>query len=93
MSGGSMNYLYMTIIDSCVGRMEDKILDALMLDLSEVIHDLEWWGSGDIGEEDYRETVRKFKSKWLSKNNSVCEKIIEQECDKLKSELLESLKY
>ena len=93
MSGGSMDYLYMRVYDSCVGSMEDKLLDALMLDLVDVLHDLEWWGSGNIGEKDYRETVRKFKSKWLSKNDSVCEKIIEQECYKLKSELLESLKY
>lgn len=93
MSGGSMDYLYMQVIDSCVGNMEDKLLDALMLDIADVLHDLEWWDSGDISEADYRETVRKFKSKWLSKDGSVCEKIVTQECDKLKSELLETFKY
>jgi hypothetical protein len=29
------------------------------------LHDLEWWQSGDYGEDTYRETVKKFKDKWF----------------------------
>lgn len=66
MSGGSFNYLYSTIEYGAVGFMEDEEMDDLMSDIVKVLHDLEWWKSGDIGEEDYRDTVKKFKKKWFN---------------------------
>lgn len=66
MSGGSYNYIYDRLEDECVGRMYDIELDDLVKDLCDVLHDLEWWQSCDIGEENYRDTVKKFKEKWFS---------------------------
>lgn len=64
MSGGSLDYFYSRLNDM-VGGMHDPELDELIKDLVEIFHDLEWWQSADISEEDYRETVDNFKNKWL----------------------------
>lgn len=65
MSGGSYNYIYGTLKRECAGYMYDAEMNALIVDLCEVLHDLEWWQSCDISEEDYRKTVVKFKEKWF----------------------------
>lgn len=65
MSGGSYNYIYSTLSEECEGYMHDEEMNTLIKDLCKVLHDLEWWQSYDISEEDYRKTVAKFKQKWL----------------------------
>lgn len=45
--------------------MHDSEMDDMIHDLCEVLHDLEWWQSGDYDEEQYRETVAQFKTKWF----------------------------
>lgn len=69
MSGGSFNYTCWTVKNEYVGYMRDDELNALMEDLVEVLHDLEWWVSDDIGEKEYRKTVEKFKKRWLKQYN------------------------
>ena len=46
-------------------QLEDEQLNELLLDFCKVLHDLEWYRSDDISQEDYKETVKKFKDKWL----------------------------
>lgn len=88
MSGGSYNYLCFQIENEYVGAMYDAELDEMMKDLSSLLHDLEWWQSGDYGEESYRKTVKEFKAKWLSADRSNRLKaIINRKCDELKEEL------
>lgn len=65
MSGGSFNYGYLTVDKLYTGKMCDEELNKMMEDLKDVLHDLEWWKSCDYSEEQYRETVDKFKNKWL----------------------------
>lgn len=65
MSGGSYDYVCYKLSNECEGRMYDAEMNDLVKDLSEVLHDLEWWQSGDYSEEQYRETVSKFKKKWF----------------------------
>lgn len=69
MSGGSFDYMYSRIEDTYVGFMEDEDLNELMKDLCEVLHDLEWYKSCDVGEKDYKESVNKFKDKWFGKRD------------------------
>lgn len=66
MSGGSYDYLYGRIDDMYVGRTYDAELDDMLEDLCGVLHDLEWWRSSDYSEEDYRESLAKFKAKWFN---------------------------
>ena len=89
MSGGSYNYSYARIEDTYCGRMYDAELDAMMTDLVDVLHDLEWWQSGDYGEESYRKSAKKFKDKWFNRSRKDrLTEIVEQKCDALKEELL-----
>ena len=65
MSGGSYNYIYSKLSIECEGEMRDEEMNAMIKDLCEVLHDLEWWQSGDYSEDQYRETVSEFKKKWF----------------------------
>ncbi len=70
MSGGSHNYIYSRLSQECEGEMYDAEMNALIKDLCEVLHDLEWWQSGDYSEDQYRETVSEFKKKWFKGDRS-----------------------
>ena len=65
MSGGSYNYIYYKLEEECKGAMYDAEMNDLIVDLCEVLHDLEWWQSGDTSEEIYRKTLSEFKKKWF----------------------------
>lgn len=65
MSGGSYDYVCYKLSNECEGRMYDAEMNDLVKDLSKVLHDLEWWQSGDSSEDQYRETLAKFKAKWF----------------------------
>ncbi len=69
MSGGYMNYICFQIEEEAV-HLQDSEMEALARDLATVYHDAEWWHSGDIEEDSYRDTVRKFKKKWFKGNRT-----------------------
>lgn len=69
MSGGSFNYMYERIRDNYSGEMYDHELNALLEDFCDVLHDLEWWQSGDYSKDQYLSSVDQFKKKWLSGHN------------------------
>lgn len=91
MSGGSYNYMYSQIENEYSGRMYDVELDDMMSDLVRLLHDLEWWKSGDYGEEDYRETVTSFKKKWFGRSKADVQLMIDKEFNDKKDELMKSL--
>ena len=64
MSGGSMDYAF-RYIDDAADHVKDKEVRDLMKDLAKLMHDLEWWYSGDYGKADYEETLAEFKKKWF----------------------------
>ena len=64
MSGGSMDYLC-NKIENQLPYVDDLEIKDLMTDLAELMHDLEWWQSGDYGRDSYEETLSKFKAKWF----------------------------
>lgn len=66
MSGGSFNYKYTDIRYTYEGYMRDEELEELLQDFCDLLHDLEWWVSGDYSEEGYRKSVTEFKKKWLN---------------------------
>lgn len=87
MSGGSMNYVYHHIEDAADYVKDPEIKD-LMKDLANLLHDLEWWDSGDYSRADYEETLANFKKKWFGENrNYRLEKYINESLDNLKVEI------
>lgn len=48
-----------------INPMCDKELSEMMYDVDCLLHSLEWWQSGDIGEERYFADVKAFKEKWF----------------------------
>ena len=89
MSGGSYDYKFCVIDDYYVGEMHDAELDEMMKDIVELLHDLEWWQSADIGEEDYRNTVRAFKDKWFNAEQvERLKPIIDTKINRLRTELM-----
>lgn len=81
MSGGSYNYIYATLSEECEGQMHDPEMDELIKDLCKVLHDLEWWQSGDTSEEKYRRTLSVFKRKWFGPTNGEREKKLKKYID------------
>ena len=87
------NSIYITVKYDLVGYMYDTELDRMMEDLVPVLEDLESWQEGDIGEEEYRETVTEFKSKWFKRRKCDIEELVNEEFENKKQELLKELEY
>lgn len=64
MSGGSMDYICYRVGEAA-GMCEDVELAELLRDTAQVLHDEEWWESGDYNEDRYRESLAEFKAKWF----------------------------
>lgn len=92
MSGGSFNYGYIHL-EEYFDKMEDSQLNGMLKDLQKVLHDVEWYTSGDISEESYRETVTKFKKKWFAQSDVDVKTYIEAQFEQKKNELLKELEY
>ena len=93
MSGGSYNYEYCKVEEEYCGCMYDAELDELMRDLVPVLKAVEWWKSGDTGEESYRKTVTSFKKKWLREGESLprLKKIVDRKFEECKRECLKMM--
>lgn len=64
MSGGSMNYLCYQVEEQA-DYMGDRELIALVKDVAKLLHDREWYISGDYGEDTWQRCAREFKEKWF----------------------------
>ena len=63
---------------------EDRDISELVFDVGCIIHALEWYKSGDICEETYREVLSKFKKSYFLEDvldSRVCKKAFELACD------------
>lgn len=59
-----------------IDPLEDIVMSELVFDVFCVLHSYDWYASGDIGEEAYREDVKRFKAKWLHPMSEDCAKEI-----------------
>ena len=64
MSGGSMNYVCYRL-DEEADYMGDRELIELVKDVAKLMHDREWYISGDYGEDTWKESAQAFKEKWF----------------------------
>ncbi|HIR57140.1 MAG TPA: hypothetical protein IAA54_05675 [Candidatus Gallacutalibacter pullicola] len=91
MSGGSMGYIYNTLIEY-KGYLCDPEMDSLLEDFCKVLHDAEWMHSADISEETYLKTVEEFKAKWfLEPREKRLKEFVEQIFQNAKNECLKMI--
>lgn len=77
MSGGHFNYqdgaLKNAIFyydDKVSNQFEDIEISNLVFDVLDLIHDYDWYISGDTGREDWLRARKVFKDKWLKGDRS-----------------------
>lgn len=107
MSGGYFddkmyNFSAITLSETLEGEWRDEELNELISDLfvngtfavrdyGGLLQTLDFWLSGDVSEEDYREAVAGFKKKWFGrtpkKRAEFYQDILQKRCDELKREL------
>lgn len=91
MSGGHFNYAFYHL-DEYSGHMGDAELNELLEDFQKLLHDLEWYESGDIGPDGYKDTVNWFKKKWFKADRSErLERIIGVKVEELKTALIDMI--
>lgn len=90
MSGGSLDYIFYKV-EEIAPKIPDRELSEMTKDFAELLHDLEWYDSGDTGYDDWNRTREKFKKKWFSSRNMNLKAIIQKATDELKTELLEMI--
>lgn len=97
MSGGYFNYRDSALknemfdwADKPTNVLEDRELSELAWDLLDVIHEYDWYVSGDTGKETYLNAKNKFKKKWLSNRGINVRRIVDEAVTELKAELYET---
>lgn len=71
--------------------MNDKDLSEMMYDITCLLHSLEWYESGDIGESGYMHDVETFKRKWFFRNSEQVRQAYKEDMRKFLREELERL--
>ena len=91
MSGGSYNYVFSRVREGA-DYTQDKEIKALIVDLADLLHDEEWFESGDYGKQEYVESLKAFKKKWLHQaNTDNLKKYIVEELEEMKAKIEEML--
>lgn len=70
---------------------EDREISELVWDVFNLIHDFDWYKSGDTCKETYLKSKANFKKKWLGGNRGVrVRRIVDAVLDEAKRELYET---
>ena len=69
MSGGSMDYVCYRV-DDAASMTGDAEFAEMLRDAAKVLHAEEWWRSCDSSEDEYREELASFKSKWFGSDRA-----------------------
>ena len=87
MSGGQYDYVFCKVREAA-DYTQDKEIQALINDLADLLHDEEWYMSGDTGREDYRKSLKEFKKKWLHQSsNKNLKKYVIEALNQMKEEI------
>ena len=97
MSGGHFEYLDSRLKEEIFGWtdkpgnvFEDREISELVFDVLDLIHEFDWYYSGDKGKETYLEAKAKFKKKWLGNKGIRIKRIIDKALDEVRAELYET---
>lgn len=99
MSGGYFDYLDDKLKTEIFGfgqepknAFEDKEISQLVWDMLDLMHEYDWYASGDTSKETYLEAKAEFKKRWLSNRGVRVKRLINESIDDLKKELYETFK-
>lgn len=97
MSGGHFEYLDSRLKDEIFGWtdkpknvFEDREISELVFDVLELIHEFDWYYSGDTSKETYLKAKTKFKTKWFSNRGVRIKHTIDTAIDEARAELYET---
>ena len=94
-SGGHFDYIDSRCKEEIFGYwtdkprnvFEDKEISGLIWDVFVLIHDYDWYVSGDTCEETYLKAKAAFKKKWLKYDEKRVQMIIDNAIDEVRQEL------
>lgn len=99
MSGGTFNYLDSQLKEEIFGWsydndnwngrniFEDREISEIVFDVLGLIHEYDWYNSGDTSEEKYLEAKKKFKDKWLKNPRVRVQRVIDSAIEDLRKEM------
>lgn len=97
MSGGHFEYKDSSLrneifnwCDECWNALEDREISELTWDLLNLLHDYDWYRSGDTCKETYLAAKAKFKKKWFSNRGVRVRRIVDEAMEQMKKELYET---
>ena len=97
MSGGHFEYLNSRLKDEIFGYedkvknvFEDREISELVFDVLDLIHEFDWYYSGDTDKETYLEAKAKFKKKWLGNKGIRIKRTIDTALDEVRADLYET---
>ena len=76
--------------DSIRNVFEDREISELVLDILNLIHDFDWYKSGDTCKDTYLKKKADFKKKWLSNRGVRVRHTIDTAIQELRDELYET---
>lgn len=97
MSGGRFEYIDSSLKDAIFGWtdtpgnvFEDREISDLVWDVLNLIHDYDWYASGDTSKETYLKAKAEFKKKWMSNRGVRVKRIVDEAIQRTKDELYET---
>lgn len=100
MSGGRFDYKDSSLKNEIFGWtdkptnvFEDKEISELVWDVLDLIHDYDWYASGDTNEKTYLEAKTDFKKKWFGNREERIRKIIDDTVNDCKTELYKTFGF
>lgn len=97
MSGGHFEYLDSQLKSEIFGWddkfrniFEDREISELVWDVLNLIHDFDWYKSGDTSKETYLKSKAEFKKKWFSNRGVRIRRIVDDALKQVRSELYET---
>lgn len=94
MSGGRFDYKDSSLKNEIYGWtdrpsnvFEDREISELVWDVLDLIHDYDWYASGDTCKETYLKAKSGFKKKWLDNRGVRVRRIVDDAIEQCKNEL------
>ena len=100
MSGGRFDYKDSSLKGEIYGWtdkpsnvFEDREISELVWDVLDLIHDFDWYVSGDTCKETYLKAKSDFKKKWFSNRGVRVRRIVDDAIQQCKNELYETFGF